>query len=107
MRERDVDEVPDRDRLLMLLRADRTALERSGIRRAALFGSSARGDANADSDVDVLVVLDPEAHVGLVRFVTLQEHLRRLFGREVDLVSRGSLLPDRDRAILNEAVWAF
>ncbi|HEY6237016.1 MAG TPA: nucleotidyltransferase domain-containing protein [Candidatus Elarobacter sp.] len=82
-------------------------MEQSGIRRAALFGSTARGDANPDSDVDVLVVLDPDAHVGLVRFVALRDHLRQLFGRDVDLVSRGALRADRDHAILDEAVWAF
>ena len=107
MHERGADGAPDRLELLRLLRADRGVLERSGIRCAALFGSTARGDAKANSDVDVLVVLDPDAHVGLVRFVALQEHLRQLFGREVDLVSRGALLPDRDGAILDEAVWAF
>ena len=107
MHERRGGPVPDRNELLTLLRADRRTLEQSGIRRAALFGSTARGDANPDSDVDVLVVLDPDAHVGLVRFAALQDHLRQLFGRDVDLVSRGALRTDRDGAILDEAVWAF
>jgi uncharacterized protein len=107
MRDRSAEAVPNCQALLTLLRTDRGALERAGVRRAALFGSTARGDANAASDVDVLVVLDPEAHIGLVRFAALQEHLRELFGRKVDLVSRGALQPDRDAAILEEAVWAF
>lgn len=99
--------VPDRRVLLALLRAERPALERYGVRSAALFGSTARGEAQAGSDVDVLVVFAPEAHIGLVRFVDLQERLQTLFGREVDLVSRGALKPDRDAAILEQAVWAF
>jgi len=100
-------EVVTKDAMLALLRAERPALERFGVRRAALFGSVARGDAHARSDVDVLVVLDPEAHVGLIRFIDLQQRLRTLFGREVDLVSRGGLRTDRDAAILEQAVWAF
>jgi predicted nucleotidyltransferase len=107
MRERRAGASPSQLELLTLLRAERGMLERSGVRRAALFGSTARGDATASSDVDVLVVLDPDAHVGLVRFVALQEHLQKLFGRDVDLVSRGALRLDRDAAILDEAVWAF
>ncbi|MBV8368019.1 MAG: nucleotidyltransferase domain-containing protein [Candidatus Eremiobacteraeota bacterium] len=107
MRERSAEGAPNRQVLLTLLRTDRGRLERAGVRRAALFGSTARGDANAASDVDVLVVLDPDAHVGLLAFAALQEHLRGLFGRDVDLISRGALQPDRDAAILKEAVWAF
>jgi uncharacterized protein len=99
--------VPDQNAMLALLRAERRVLERSGVRRAALFGSTARGNATAASDVDILVVLDPAAHVGLIRFAALQEHLRQLLGRDVDLVSRGALRPDRDGAILDEAIWAF
>ena len=102
-----MDSPPDRRGLLALLRAERRMLERSGVRRAALVGSTARGDATAASDVDVLVVLDPEAHVGLVGFAALQERLRELFGRDVDLMSHRALRPDRDRAILDEAIWAF
>ena len=98
---------PERRSLLALLRAERATLERSGVRRAALFGSVARGDANAESDVDILVVLDPDAHVGLIRFAMLQEHLQRVLGRHVDVLSHGALKTDRDAAILADAVWAF
>jgi predicted nucleotidyltransferase len=35
----------------------------AGVRHAAVFGSVARGDAVANSDIDILVELDPEAHV--------------------------------------------
>ena len=107
MRDARADTVPNRDALLALLRAERRVLERSGVRRAALFGSTARGTANAASDIDILVVLDPAAHVGLIRFAALQEHLRQLFGRDVDLISRGALRTDRDGSILDEAIWAF
>ena len=53
------------------------------IRRLALFGSWARGDAHEDSDVDVLVDVDPS--IGL-KFVQLAEELEAALGRHVDLV---------------------
>jgi predicted nucleotidyltransferase len=67
----------------------------------ALFGSVLREDFSADSDVDVLVTLGPESHVSLLDWVDMQDELRAVFGREVDLVSRGGLRnPFRRKEIL-------
>jgi predicted nucleotidyltransferase len=51
----------------------------------ALFGSWARGDQRPDSDVDILVEVDPSIGLG---FVTLAKKLEELLGTKVDLVSR-------------------
>ena len=65
------------------------ALERDfPLHRLALFGSWARGEATTESDVDVLVEVDPS--IGL-RFVTLAERLEAVLGRRVDLVSRRAI----------------
>ncbi len=55
------------------------------IRRMALFGSILRDDFTADSDVDVLVELDPDARIGLLTFVGIQQELAEMIGRRVDL----------------------
>ena len=54
------------------------------VRKMALFGSYARGEQRADSDVDILVEVDPS--IGL-EFVTLAERIEELLGVNVDLVS--------------------
>jgi predicted nucleotidyltransferase len=54
-----------------------------------------------------LVELDPKARVGLVDFVNLRDRFTKLFGRNVDLVSKRALRPERDAHILEEAVYAF
>lgn len=61
-----------------------------GLRRLALFGSYARGDAAEGSDVDVLVEVDPS--LGL-RFVDLAERIESLLGLRADVVSRRAIAP--------------
>ena len=80
-----------REEIVAKLRRERRTLSsRYPIHRLALFGSWARGEARADSDVDVLVEVD--ASIGL-RFVDLAADLERTMGRRVDLVSRRAIKP--------------
>ncbi len=79
------------EEILAALRDQHRLLRQSyPIRRMALFGSWARGDAREDSDVDVMVDVDPS--IGLA-FVELGDKLERALGRRVDLVSRRAIKP--------------
>ena len=70
----------------------------------ALFGSVVRDDFGPESDVDVLVSFNRGARHTLFDIVRMQDELVRLFGRDVDLVTRaaveGSRNHIRKRAIL-------
>ncbi|MBK6714190.1 MAG: nucleotidyltransferase family protein [Burkholderiales bacterium] len=65
---------------------------RFGVVRLALFGSTARGTAGADSDVDVLVRFDGPASAR--RFFGVQFLLEDALGHPVDLVSETALRPE-------------
>ena len=54
-----------RDEVLAVLKAHEAELRAHGVARAALFGSLARGDARPDSDVDLMVEIDPAAGLDL------------------------------------------
>jgi hypothetical protein len=54
----------------------------------ALFGSALKDDFSPESDIDVLVTFDKDAHWTLFDMVDMREELRNIFGRDVDLVSR-------------------
>jgi uncharacterized protein len=74
-----------------------------GIRWLAVFGSHARGEARADSDVDVVVDFEPGATPGF-GIVRAAESLAPVFGgRRVDLVTRRGLAPRLRERVLAEA----
>lgn len=74
-----------------------------GIRRIGVFGSFARGEQKRRSDVDILVEFDEVP--GLLQFVRIEDHLRRLIGRKVDLVRKEALRPELRDRILGEVVF--
>jgi uncharacterized protein len=73
-----------------------------GVSRLALFGSVLRGQARADSDVDLLVQFLPGAKT-YERFLALSELLERQLGRRVELVTTEALSPFIGPRILAEA----
>lgn len=84
-------------RRLILRLADLSRLD-----RVRVIGSVARGDATADSDVDLLV--DPRPDASLLDFAQFADDLEQLLGRPVDVLSARSLDPSRDAAIVADAV---
>lgn len=73
-----------------------------GARNVRVFGSAARGEAGAVSDVDLLVEMDSGR--SMLDFVGLWQDLEELLGTTVDLISEGGISPYLREKILAEAV---
>ncbi|MFZ4431378.1 MAG: nucleotidyltransferase family protein [Phycisphaerales bacterium] len=72
-----------------------------GIKELSLFGSILRDDFRPDSDIDVLVVLEPGRRPSWEEWLEMNDQLERLFGRDVDLVERNRIAnPFRRHEIL-------
>jgi len=72
-----------------------------GITRMGIFGSVARGEQNADSDVDVLV----EAPVmGLIAIIGVKQDLEKMMDRPVDVVRKTNYMPERFKARIEREV---
>ena len=67
-----------------------------GIRRLSIFGSALREDFGPDSDIDVLVEFESNRIPGLFRLAGMELELSRMFGREVDLVTRAAVEGSRN-----------
>lgn len=91
--------------IIAKLRAHEPELRAAGIRHLSLFGSVARGDAEAGSDVDAAIELDPDARIGLFRLIALERRIAELLDRRVDLLPEPAEKPrlqaniDRDRRL--------
>ena len=86
-----------------ILKVHAEELRARGVARLALFGSCLHDDAGVDSDIDLLVDLDPEQPISLIDFAELRLHLSDILGHDVDLVLRDKLKPHLRDAILAEA----
>lgn len=88
------------DEALAKLRAAKPLLDRYGVARVGVFGSTARGEARPDSDVDVLVEFAGDTHPGL-DFFNLRNDISEIFNLEVDLVT-----PDNLHRVMRDRVLA-
>ena len=76
--------------------------------KAWLFGSFARGEETPESDIDILVEYDDNAHISLLTISHMMGELERSTGRRVDLIEEGCLLPfavesvNRDKRLIYE-----
>lgn len=77
-------------------------LERYFIKRAAFFGSFAKGTNTAKSDVDILI--EPTKGFTIFEFLKLEEEISSLTKRKVDLVEYSAIKPSIKEEVLLSAI---
>jgi predicted nucleotidyltransferase len=97
----------DREQVIAELRAHEAELRSRGVAHVALFGSLARGEAGPDSDIDIMVDIEPEAPVGVFEYVAIMQFLEDLFPVKVDVANRRTLKPLVRPNVERDAVFAF
>lgn len=98
---------PTKDEVFAKLVALNQSLRARGLKSLAMFGSVVRGTARPDSDVDVLIDVEPGTRFSLIDLVNLKDFLEDRLGFPVDLVTRAGLdLNIRDR-VQSEALVVF
>jgi uncharacterized protein len=97
----------NRQEILDRLRDNERALRARGVMHAALFGSRARGDDRADSDIDIMIEVAPDVRMTVYDYVGLKDTIAGLFDGRVDVVSRDSLKPYVRPAVTADAIYAF
>lgn len=80
-----------RDEVIDVLRREARGLRDRGVVRLALIGSLARGEARADSDIDVLIDIDRDRRFSLIDHSELRLFLCDLLDRDTDVLIRDAL----------------
>lgn len=75
-----------------------------GVEAIGVFGSYVKGKQKGKSDIDILVEFKPDAKMGLLGFINMENYLSELLGIKVDLVERSALKPRIGKRILREVV---
>jgi predicted nucleotidyltransferase len=97
----------DSEAIIARLREKETELRARGVAHAALFGSRARGDAQPGSDTDIMIEIDPEAHIGVWGYAGLKDYIASLFDGPIDVVNLEGLKPYVRPAVTADAIYAF
>jgi uncharacterized protein len=93
-----------RDEALARLSEHRSEIQAFGAKSLLLFGSVARDEARPDSDIDLLVELEPS--VGLFEVVRLQNYLESILGQRIDLVLHDAIKKQLRDRIMKDVVRA-
>src|SRR2546430_17463692 len=96
----------DRDTAIAKLKEHEVELKRLGVDHLYLFGSTARGEAREDSDVD-LFFDHPLGSLGLFQLMDVKDTAARILGRKTDIMTRRSLHPVLRERIEASALQVF
>jgi uncharacterized protein len=97
----------DQQAVIRRLISSKKSLQALGLEHVSLFGSTARGEAAAASDVDLAVTLDEAARIDMFRFAAISEQLSRLLDARVDLVVEPSRNPRMQAQIDRDRLYVF
>lgn len=96
----------DRDAAIARLKAHEAELRRLGVQRLFLFGSTARNEAGAESDVDLFFDYE-RGNLGVYELMEVKEAAAKILGRKADIMTRDSLHRTLRQNIEAAAVQVF
>ena len=88
-----------------VLHSEKERLNSLGVKSIGLFGSYLRGEADENSDIDILIDLSDDSNMTLFSLIELEQSLSLKFDKKVDLVIRRDLKRAIGERILSEVVY--
>lgn len=93
--------------VMRVLQSSAARLRRLGVRHLSLFGSTARGMARPDSDVDLILELDSRRKIDLFDYAGIVGEIQKLLAQPVDVARRDKLKPHVVPEALRDEIRVF
>lgn len=96
-----------RDEIIAAIRKNADVIKATGVSKLAIFGSRVRGDNQSDSDIDVLVEIEPDASFSLLNLIDVEHIIEDATGLEAQATLRRSLTRRFAQRIADDIVEVF
>ncbi|MCS3448035.1 MULTISPECIES: nucleotidyltransferase family protein [Bradyrhizobium] len=96
-----------REEIVAAIRENADAIKAEGVSKLAIFGSRVRGDYRPDSDVDVLVEVEPDASFSLLNLIGVEHIIEDATGLQAQATMKRSLPPRLAQRIADDILEVF
>lgn len=96
-----------REQIIAAIRGHSEAIKAEGVIRLALFGSRARGDNRPDSDIDVLIEVEPDASFSILNLIGVEHIIQDATGLQTQATMRRSMPPRLAQRIADDIYEVF
>src|SRR6267378_5601029 len=96
-----------REEVIAAIRKNADAIKAEGVTKLAIFGSRVRGDNRADSDIDVLIEVEPDASFSLLNLIGVEHIIEDATGLQAQATMRRSIPPRFAQRIADDILEVF
>jgi len=96
-----------REEIIVAIRKNAEAIRAEGVTKLAIFGSRARGDNRADSDIDVLIEVEPDISFSILDLIGVEHIIQDATGLPTQATMRRSMPPRFGQRIADDILEVF
>ena len=96
-----------RDEIIAAIRKNSEAIKAEGVTKLAIFGSRVRGDNRQDSDIDVLIEVEPDVSFSILNLIGVEHIIQDATGLQAQATMRRSIEPRFAQRIADDIIEVF
>ena len=96
-----------RDEIIAAIRKNSEAIKAEGVTKLAIFGSRVRGDNRQDSDIDVLIEVEPDISFSILNLIGVEHIIQDATGLQAQATMRRSIEPRFAQRIADDIIEVF